>query len=100
MNADVTRSLRNDTIKIRNQPVPLIVEENLVGMPIFVTLEQRQTVMAIENCWCIDDEWRRSEPVSWLCYRVVLNSGQRLVLCHNLVDKCWCRQSGYDASEH
>jgi hypothetical protein len=69
------------------------VEESTDGLPVAVRLKRRQKIIAIEDCWRIDDEWWRSEPVSRLYYAVILASGQRMVLSKNLIDKCWYRQS-------
>ena len=93
MVADTGKTLRTDTTKPVNLPEPLSVEENPVGLPVAVRVKQRQKIIAIEDCWRIDDEWWRSEPVSRLYYAVILASRQRLVLSKNLIDKCWYRQS-------
>jgi endonuclease/exonuclease/phosphatase (EEP) superfamily protein YafD len=69
------------------------VEENTAGLPTAVKLKRRQNIIDVEDCWRIDDEWWRSEPVSRLYYVVILSSGQRVVLAKNLVDNCWYRQS-------
>ena len=93
MVADTGKTLRADTAKPVNLPEPLSVEENSDGLPAFVKLKRRQKIIAVEDCWRIDDEWWRSEPVSRLYYVVILASGQRLVLSKNLIDNCWYRQS-------
>ena len=90
---DTGKTLRADTTKPVNLPELLSVEENAAGLPIAVKLKRRQSIIAVEDCWRIDDEWWRSEPVSRLYYAVILASGQRLVLSRNLIDKCWYRQS-------
>jgi hypothetical protein len=91
--ADTGKTLRADTAKPVNLPEPLAVEENPEGLPAFVKLKRRQKIIAVEDCWRIDDEWWRSEPVSRLYYAVILASGQRLVLSKNLIASCWYRQS-------
>jgi hypothetical protein len=93
MVTDTGKTLRADTIKPVNLPEPVHVEENSAGLPTAVRLKRRQSITAIEDCWRIDDEWWRSEPVSRLYYAVILASGQRMVLSKNLIDKCWYRQS-------
>ena len=93
MVANPGKTLRADTTKPVNLPKPLSVEENLAGLPTAVKLKRRQNIIAIEDCWRIDDEWWRSEPVSRLYYAVILASGQRMVFTKNLIDKCWYRQS-------
>jgi hypothetical protein len=69
------------------------VEESPAGLPSFVRLKRRQKIIAVEDCWRIDDEWWRSEPVSRLYYAVILASGQRIVLSKNLIDSSWYRQT-------
>jgi len=91
--ADTGKTLRADTAKPVNLPEPMAVEENADGLPAFVKLKRRQKIIAVEDCWRIDDEWWRSEPVSRLYYTVILASGQRLVLSKNLVANSWYRQS-------
>ena len=93
MVADTGKTLRADTAKPVNLPEPLSVEENSDGLPAFVKLKRRQKIIAVEDCWRIDDEWWRSEPVSRLYYAVILASGQRLVLSKNILANAWSRQS-------
>jgi hypothetical protein len=93
MVADTGKTLRTDTIKPVNLPEPLQVEETPAGLPAAVRLKRRQTIIAIEDCWRIDDEWWRSEPVSRLYYAVILTSGQRMVLSKNLINNSWYRQT-------
>ena len=93
MVADTGKTLRTDTTKPVNLPEALAVEENAAGLPVAVRIKRRQSVIAVEDCWRIDDEWWRTEPVSRLYYSVILASGQRVVLSKNLTDKCWYRQS-------
>ena len=93
MVADTGKTLRTDTAKPVNLPEPLAVEENVDGLPAFVKLKRRQKIIAVEDCWRIDDEWWRSEPVSRLYYAVILASGQRIVLSKNLIDGSWYRQT-------
>jgi hypothetical protein len=93
MVADTGKTLRTDTTKPVNLPELLSVEEDAAGLPKAVRLKRRQSIIDIEDCWRIDDEWWRSEPVSRLYYAVILASGQRMVLSKNLIDKCWYRQS-------
>ena len=94
MVADTGKTLRTDSIKPVNLPEPLQVEESPSGLPAAVLrLKRRQKIIAVEDCWRIDDEWWRSEPVSRLYYTVILASGQRLVLSKNLIDNSWYRQT-------
>ena len=81
-----------DGIKPLNLPEVLFVEENSSGSPIAVKLKQRHKIIAVEDCWRIDDEWWRTEPVSRLYYAVILDSGRRMVLYKNLIDNRWYQQ--------
>ena len=93
MVTDTGKTLRTDSIKPVNLPEPLQVEESPAGLPVAVRLKRRQSIIAIEDCWRIDDEWWRSEPMSRLYYAVILASGHRIVLSKNLIDGSWYRQT-------
>ena len=86
MVTDTGKTIRNDTIKPVNLPEPVRVEEDRAGVPVSLKTKRRQKIISIEDKWRIDDEWWRSEPVSRLCYAVILASGQRAVLYKNLID--------------
>ena len=73
-------------------PEALFVEDPS-GSPVRVKLKQRHRIITIEDYWRIDDEWWRSEPISRIYYAVILDSGRRFMLCHNLINKCWYSQS-------
>jgi hypothetical protein len=93
MDADTRKSIRTDASKPLNMPESLSVEENPAGLPTAVKLKQRHRIITIEDYRRIDDEWWRSEPISRIYYAVTLDSGRRMVLCHNLIDNRWCSQS-------
>jgi hypothetical protein len=69
------------------------VEEDSAGLPLAVRSPRKQTVVAIEDRWRIDDEWWRREPISRLYCCVLLAFGQRLMLYKDLIKDCWYRQS-------
>jgi hypothetical protein len=56
MVTDTGKTLRTDSIKPVNLPEPLQVEESPAGLPVAVRLKRRQSIIAIEDCWRIDDE--------------------------------------------
>jgi hypothetical protein len=89
---DTGKALRAETGKPLNTPEMLAVEENESGRPVAVRMKYRQAVTIIEDCWRIDDEWWRTNPISRLYYRVRLTSGQRLVLFKDLVAGNWYKQ--------
>jgi endonuclease/exonuclease/phosphatase (EEP) superfamily protein YafD len=71
----------------------VFIEETSSGLPTAMKFKQRHSILSIEDCWRIDDEWWRSEPVSRLYYAVILDSGRRVILYKNLIDKNWYRQT-------
>jgi hypothetical protein len=87
------KTLRADTYRPVNAPEPIEVEEDPSAYPQAIKTPQRQAVVTIDNRWRIDDEWWRCEPVSRLYYEILLASGQRLVLCKDIANDCWYRQS-------
>jgi hypothetical protein len=87
MDADTRKAMGINASKPLNQPESVCVEENSSGMPSAVKLKQRHSIVAIEDCWRIDDEWWRDEPVSRIYYAVILGSGRRMVLCKDLIKK-------------
>ena len=93
MAADNRSMLNTGTTKPLNTPESVFVEKNSTGLPSAVKLKQRHPIQSIEDCWRIDDEWWRSEPVSRLYYAVILDSGRRIILYKNLIDKKWYRQT-------
>ena len=62
------------------------------SLPSAVKTPRRQTVISIEDQWRIDDEWWRGEPVSRHYYALILSSGQRLTLYHDLIQDLWYKQ--------
>jgi len=93
MDADTRKAMGTNAIKPLNMPEALFVEEDPSGSPVRVKLKQRHSIVTVEDCWPIDDEWWRSESISRIYYTVILDSGRRLIFCHNLTNKCWYSQS-------
>jgi hypothetical protein len=94
MVTDTGKTPRTDTIKPVNLPELVKVDEDPSGLPVAFRLKRRQSITAIEDCWRIDDEWWRSEPVSRLYYAVMLARGKKMVIYKDLVGGQWYRQ-GY-----
>jgi hypothetical protein len=86
-------TLRADAYRPVNLPEPVQVKEDTEGNPAVIRLLKRQKVISIEDCWRIDDEWWRREPVSRLYHTVRLASGQRLMVFKDLITGSWYRQS-------
>jgi len=93
MGADTRKVLGINASKPLNMPEALFVQEAPSGSPVVVKLKQRHSIISVEDCWRIDDEWWRSEPVSRIYYAVILDSGRRMVLCKNLINKQWYQQT-------
>jgi hypothetical protein len=74
-------------------PESVLVEETSSGAPKAIRLKRRQVIINVEDVWRIDDEWWRSEPVSRMYFVILLDSGRRITLCHNLIDNHWYSQS-------
>ena len=92
MDIDTKKAIGTNANKPLNMPEALFVEESPSGSPVAVKLKQRHTIISVEDCWRIDDEWWRSEPVSRLYYVVILNTGRRIILCKDLINKRWYQQ--------
>jgi len=87
------KMLGTGTSKPLNMPEALFVEQNASGSPVAIRLKQYHKIIAIEDCWRIDDEWWRSAPVSRVYYALILDSGRKMILCKNLIDDKWYQQT-------
>lgn len=76
-----------------NMPEPVKIEKSASGGPAAVRMPRRQVITAVDDCWRIDDEWWRNEPVSRLYYAVRFASGQQLVIFQDLINGQWYKQS-------
>ena len=82
-----------DAIRPLNQPIPVTVKTGAKGFPVAVKLRRRWAkVDAVEGRWRIDDEWWRTESVSWMYYECVVAQGQSLTLFQDLVTCEWYEQ--------
>ena len=86
MVADSRKTLRADSLKPVNLPEPVHVELDASGQPKAVKIPRRQTIIAVDDQWRLDDEWWRSEPVSRLYRALRLASGNRLVIYQDLIN--------------
>ncbi|MFC2059627.1 hypothetical protein ACFLTZ_00850 [Chloroflexota bacterium] len=86
-------TLRTGAYKPLNEPELVWVEEDAESLPLAVRGKRRQRIEAIDDCWRLDDEWWRSEPVSRLYYAIRLSSGEKLVIYKDLTNGSWYRQS-------
>ncbi|MFC1987323.1 hypothetical protein ACFLVH_02105 [Chloroflexota bacterium] len=93
MVTDPGETLRAVAYKPLNTPDLVQVEEDAEGLPLAVREKRRQRVETIDDCWRLDDEWWRPEPVSRLYYVVRLASGRKTVIYKDLTVGSWYRQS-------
>ena len=75
-----------------NAPEPLVVKENVSGLPIKIG-KGNLAVAAVEDRWRIDDEWWRQDPVSRMYYAIVLGNGWRMVIFKDLITGVWYHQT-------
>jgi hypothetical protein len=87
------KTLCAGTLKPVNLPEPVSVDETDTGKPIAVRMPGKQVIQAIDDCWRIDDEWWRNEPISRLYYTVRSARGQRLIIYKDLINGKWYRQT-------
>jgi hypothetical protein len=86
-------TLRAGAYKQLNTPESIPVEEDAEGLPLAVRETRRQRIESIDDCWRIDDEWWRPEPVSRIYYAIRLASGRKMVIYKDLTNGSWYRQS-------
>ena len=86
-------TLRFGAYKPLNTPESILVEEDAKVLPLAVWEKRRQRIESIDDCWRIDDEWWRPEPVSRIYYAIRLASGQKMVIYKDLTNGSWYRQS-------
>jgi hypothetical protein len=78
-------------------PRPLRVDVSDQGAPTRVYWPYRRTaepldVESVTDCWRIDDEWWRPNPISRRYYRVVLSNGRMTDLYLDLITGEWYHQ--------
>ena len=86
-------TLRAGAYKPLNTPESIQVEEDAGGLPLAVREKRWQCIETIDDCWRLDDEWWRLDPVSRIYYAIRLVSGRRLVIYKDLANKSWYCQS-------
>lgn len=83
----------NVAYKPLNTPDRLRVEENAKGRPTVIRGKRRMHIESIDDCWRLDDEWWRLQPVSRLYYAIRLTNGQGMVIFKDLISGNWYRQT-------
>jgi len=83
-----------DTVRLRPlglaAPLQEVADQN--GEPIrFRNRETMHEIRQCMECWRIDDEWWRY-PISRIYFQVALETGQSVILYHDLVRDQWFLQ--------
>ncbi len=94
-----TSAIRRQKSDLRplNAPSPLRVQTDANGRIVSIWRQGRltpRTIVSIQDCWRIDDEWWREHAVSRLYYELVLDDGTLLTIYHDLVAQLWFEQRG------
>ncbi len=78
-------------------PKPIEVRADASGRPLAVRKGRwpgPRSVVCVQDCWRIDDEWWRERPISRLYFTVVLDDNILLTLYHDLHAGTWFEQRG------
>lgn len=82
----------NDQLRPLYEAIPVRVLADKQQRPVALIDEgRRQRVEKIEDDWVIEDEWWRS-PIHRIYYDVVLESGVRQTIFHDVVGGAWYQQ--------
>lgn len=81
-------------LRVLNGPRPLEVQADDAGVPVAVRRAEWPELRAlrVEDCWRIDDEWWREQPVSRMYYTLQVEGGLRLTAFHDLLSDGWFEQ--------
>ena len=80
-------------IRALNQPIPVAVKFDDVGMPLAVKLRGHWVdVESVVDLWRIDEEWWREEPVSRMYYACLVDQGLQVTLFRDLLIGQWYQQ--------
>jgi hypothetical protein len=75
-----------------NLPTFVHIAQDSKGKLSALKLNKWEKIIRIADQWRIDDEWWRREPISRMYYKVDLESGRRVVIFRDLLDKKWYKQ--------
>jgi len=89
---DTRKKVRAEAFRPINTPEPITIEEDSGGYPTVLKNGRIQRIIEIFDCWRIDDEWWRAEPLSRLYYSLVLETGQQMEVFKDLNTDSWFRQ--------
>lgn len=89
--------LGTHTVRALNVPARLTVQADTEGQPLTVRRADwpsPRDVTCIQDCWRIDDEWWREQPISRLYFFILLEPDTLLTLYHDLISDSWFEQRG------
>ena len=76
-----------------NRPRPLRVKTDAGGYPARIVLGREPLeVASVNDCWRIEDEWWRGDPVSRTYFEVLLADGRQVVLFWDHTGGAWFTQ--------
>ena len=88
-------SRQRSDLRPLNAPSPLRVQTDAQGRIVSIWRQGRlapRSIVAVQDCWRIDDEWWREHAVSRMSYAIVLDDGTLLTMYHDLVTDSWFEQ--------
>jgi hypothetical protein len=95
MVARTRASLGTHTLRALNVPAPLTVQVDAAEQPVSVRSAgwlHPRIVARVQDCWRIDDEWWREQPISRLYYVLLLDNDTLVMVYHDLLTECWYEQ--------
>lgn len=90
-------SLGTHTVRVLNVPSRLTVDADSEGQPLTVRRAgwpKPRAVTRVQDCWRIDDEWWREQPISRLYFLLLLEPDYLLTIYHDLITDVWFEQHG------
>ena len=90
-------SLGTHTVRALTRPARLDGHADADGQPVAVRRADWPTpraVSRVQDCWRIDDEWWREQPISRLYFFLLLDPDTLITVYHDLVSDIWFEQRG------
>lgn len=90
---DTRKAESAGAVRALNSPIPVRVETANSALPVALKRHSKWLkVEAITDCWRIDDEWWREQPISRIYYRCVMDQGSRITIFQDFYTCEWYRQ--------
>jgi hypothetical protein len=87
-------TLRTDSFRLLNPPIPVDVRESAHQTPHAIRIKGRWLrVVSIEDLCNVDEEWWRERPIVRMYYRVNMEDGRQLTVFRDMLDGAWYRQN-------